>query len=143
MTESVVDAVAITASLGGLEALKTILAALPEGFHAAILIVQHRAADYHGTLLEILGRHTPLAVKDAEDGKALRNGTAFLAPPGRHLLVNAGGTLSLSEGPKVHHVRPSADPLFESAALVFGPRAVAVVLTGAGSDGSDGGAVHR
>ncbi len=100
--------------------------------------MQHRPADYHGMLAELLGRHTPLRVKEAEDGETLRNGTVFLAPPGRHLLVHAGGDLLLSHGPKVHHVRPSADPLFESIALVYGPRAIAVVLTGGDSDGSTG-----
>lgn len=138
VADSVVDAVAIAASLGGLEALKAILGALPEDLPAPILVVQHRPADYHGMLSELLGRHTPLRVKDAEDGETLRNGTVFLAPPGSHLLVNAGGVVALSKAPKVHHVRPSADPLFESAALVFGPRAIAVVLTGGDSDGSTG-----
>ena len=138
VTGGVVDAVAIAASLGGLDALKSVLGALPEGFPAPVLVVQHRPADYRGMLAEILGRHTPLRVKEAEDGETLRNGTVYLAPPGSHLLVNAGGALSLSHGPKVRHVRPSADPLFESIALVYGPRAIAVVLTGGDSDGSAG-----
>ena len=138
MADGVVDAVAIGASLGGLEALRTILAVLPADFPAAILVVQHRPDDYHGMLAEILGRHTPLRVNEAKEGETLRNGTVFLAPPGHHLLVNAGGVVALSMAPKVHHVRPSADPLFESVALVFGPRAIAVVLTGGGADGSSG-----
>lgn len=138
MTKGDSDLVAIAASLGGLKALKTILGALPKHFPATILVVQHRPADYHGMLADILGRQTPLRVKEAEDGETLRIGTVFLAPPDSHLLVNADGVLSLNQGPKVHHVRPSTDPLFESAALVFGPRAIAVVLTGGGADGSNG-----
>ena len=137
-TVPVVDVVAIAASLGGIEALKTILGALPEGFPAAVLVVQHRPADHRGLLAEILGRATPLRVKEADDGETLRGGTVFLAPPGNHLLVNAGGVLSLSRAQKVHHVRPSADPLFESAALAYGPRVIAVVLTGYDSDGEGG-----
>jgi len=132
------DVVVIASSSGGIEALKTILGALPEGFPAAILVVQHRPDDYHGLLAEILGRATPLRVKEADDGETLRGGTVFLAPPGNHLLLNAGGVLSLSRASKVHHVRPSADPLFESAALAYGPRVIAVVLTGWDSDGSGG-----
>ena len=138
MTKGGFDVVALAASMGGIEALRTILGALPEGFPAAVLVVQHRPADYQGRLAEVLGRSTPLCVKEAEDGEALRNGTVFLAPPGRHLLVNADGVLSLSQAPKVHHVRPSAEPLFESVALAFGPRAIAVVLTGGDGDGSGG-----
>lgn len=138
MAAGVVDAVAIGASLGGIEALQTIFAVLPADFPAAILLVQHRPNNYHGMLAEILGWHTPLRVKEAEDGESLRNGIVFLAPPGYHLLVNPGGVLSLSKAPKVHHVRPSADPLFESVARVFGPRAIAVVLTGGDDDGSSG-----
>ncbi len=134
----VVDVVVIASSMGGIEALKAILGALPEGFPAAILVVQHRPADHRGLLAEILGRATPLRVKEADDGETLRGGTVFLAPPGHHLLVNAGGVLSLSQAQKMHHVRPSADPLFESAALAYGPRVIAVVLTGWDSDGSGG-----
>lgn len=134
----VVDVVVIASSMGGIEALKAILGALPEGFPAAILVVQHRPADHRRLLAEILGRATPLRVKEADDGETLRGGTVFLAPPGNHLLVNAGGVLSLSQAQKMHHVRPSADPLFESAALAYGPRVIAVVLTGWDSDGSGG-----
>ena len=83
----------------------------------ATQVVQHRPDDYHGMLADLLGRHTPLRVKEAEDGETLRKGTVFLAPPGNHLLLNAGGVLSLSRAPKVHHVRPSADPLFKSVAV--------------------------
>ncbi len=138
VAENAVDVVALAASTGGLEALMTILVALPKDIPAAFLVVLHRPADYHGMLAEILGRHTPLRVKEAEDGETLCNGTLFLAPPDSHLLVNPGGVLSLAKSPKVHHVRPSAEPLFESVAVVFGPRAIAVVLTGGGADGSTG-----
>lgn len=138
MNNGVVDVVAVAASLGGLEALKTILSTLPKEFAAAVLVVQHRPDDYQGMLADLLGRSTPLHVKEAEDGETLCNGTVYLAPPGNHLLANAGGVLFLSRAPRMHHVRPSADPLFESIAMVFGPRAIAVVLTGGGADGSGG-----
>jgi two-component system chemotaxis response regulator CheB len=86
-------------------------------------------------LAELPGRATALRVKEAEEGEQISNSVVYLAPPGLHLLVNAAATLSLSGGPKVHHVRPSAEPLFESVASAYGPRAIAVVLTGGGSDG--------
>ena len=77
VADGVVDAVAIGTSVGGLEALMTILAVLPADFPAAILVVQHRPDDYHGMLAEILGRHTPLRVYEAKEGETLRNGTVF------------------------------------------------------------------
>jgi two-component system, chemotaxis family, protein-glutamate methylesterase/glutaminase len=85
-----------------------------------------------------LNRHTALTVKEAEAGDMLVPGTAFIAPPNKHLLVNPGGTLSLSDSELVHFVRPSADLLFESVAGSFKERAIAVVLTGTGNDGAMG-----
>jgi two-component system chemotaxis response regulator CheB len=79
-----------------------------------------------------------LKVKQAEEGNRLSPGTAYIAPPNRHLLVNPDGTLSLSQSELVHFVRPSADLLFESVAASFKDRAIAVVLSGTGSDGSMG-----
>jgi two-component system chemotaxis response regulator CheB len=98
------------------------------------VVVQHVARS--SQLPKILGWRTALRVKWAEEGDRLRPGAVFLAPPDRHLVVNPGGTLSLSHAPRVHHVRPSAEPLFSSAAAAYGPRAVAVVLTGGDANGS-------
>jgi two-component system chemotaxis response regulator CheB len=79
-----------------------------------------------------------LQVKEAEEGDRLQPATVFIAPPDHHLLINPDGTLSLSHSELVHFVRPSADLLFESMAATFKDRAIAVVLTGMGSDGSLG-----
>jgi two-component system, chemotaxis family, protein-glutamate methylesterase/glutaminase len=130
--------VALAASAGGVEALGAILAALPAAFPAAIVIVQHRTAQEPFHLPEVLSRRTGLRVEQAREGTALRPASVFIAPPDWHLLVNVDGTLSLSHSAKVKFVRPSADRLFESLAASFGERAIAVVLTGAGSDGSGG-----
>ena len=89
-------------------------------------------------MAELLSRQSRLPVKQAEEGDALRPGSVFVAPPDRHLLVNADGTLSLSKTELVHFLRPSADLLFESVAASFKDRAIAVVLTGTGSDGASG-----
>jgi two-component system, chemotaxis family, protein-glutamate methylesterase/glutaminase len=89
-------------------------------------------------MAEILSRRTALSVKQAEDGDVLSSGTVFIAPPDNHLLVNRGGVLSLSQSELVHFVRPSADLLFESVAASYRDRAIGVVLTGSGSDGSMG-----
>ena len=130
--------VALAASAGGLAALSGILAALPKDFPASIVIVQHRAAQEPFQLPEVLSLRTVLRVEPAKEGTVLRPATVFVAPPDWHLLVNGDGTLSLSQSAKVHHVRPSADRLFESLATSLKERAIAVVLTGTGSDGSGG-----
>src|ERR687892_2642246 len=89
-------------------------------------------------MADILSRRTPLQVKQAEEGDRLCAGTVYIAPPNRHLLVNPDGTLSLSQSELVHFLRPSADLLFESVAASYRERAISVVLSGTGSDGSMG-----
>jgi len=132
------DLIALAASAGGLRALSEVLAGLPREFPAAIVVVQHLDRRHRSLMADILSRRTPLHVKEAEEGDHLSPGTVYIAPPNRHLLVNPDGTLSLSQSELVHFVRPSADLLFESVAASFKDRAIAVVLTGTGSDGSMG-----
>jgi two-component system chemotaxis response regulator CheB len=132
------DIVALAASAGGLHALSTVLAALPADFPAAVVVVQHLDRHHRSLMAEILNRRTALPVKEAETEESLRAGTVYIAPPDRHLLVNSDRTLSLSRSALVHYVRPSADLLFESVAVGFGERAIAVVLTGSGRDGTTG-----
>jgi two-component system, chemotaxis family, protein-glutamate methylesterase/glutaminase len=132
------DVIAVAASAGGLSALSHVLARLPADFPAVVLVVQHLDPRHRSLMADILSRRTPLQVKQAEEGSRLRPATVFIAPPNRHLLVNPDGTLSLSQSELVHFVRPSADLLFESVAASYKDRAIAVVLTGTGSDGSMG-----
>lgn len=132
------EIVTLAASAGGLKALTDVLAALPGNFPAAIAVVQHLDPRHRSLMAEILGKRTQLRVQEAREGDTLRAGLAFIAPPNRHLLVNPGGTLSLSQSELVHFVRPSADLLFESAAASFRERAIAVVLSGTGTDGAMG-----
>jgi two-component system chemotaxis response regulator CheB len=132
------DIVALAASAGGLKALTDVLAALPRDFPAALVVVQHLDPRHRSQLAEILGRRTALQVREAREGDALEHGVALIAPPNHHLLVNAGGKVSLSQTELVHFVRPSADLLFESTAASYRERAIAVVLTGSGRDGAMG-----
>ena len=141
---SAFDVVAIAASAGGLSALGLVLSGLPDVFPAAVLIVQHLDPRHPSFLADILRRRTPLRVKEAEDGERLVLGTVFIAPPNRHLLVNTDATVALTQTELVHFVRPSADLMFESVAAAFRDRAIAVVLSGTGSDGSMGvGAIKK
>ncbi|MEH1816103.1 MAG: chemotaxis protein CheB [Nostoc sp.] len=137
-TNAAFDVVAIAASAGGLTAIVKVLSTLPAEFPAAIAIVQHLAPEHPSFMAEILSRRTNITVKQAEEGDSVTPGTAYVAPPDRHLLVNGDGTLSLSQSELVHFLRPSADLLFESVAATYKDRAIALVLTGTGSDGAMG-----
>lgn len=135
---SPIEVVALASSAGGLAALTYILSKLPKDFCAAIAIVQHIDPHHPSLMADILARRTHLIVKEAREGDRLKPGTALVAPPDRHLLINEDGSISLTHTQLVHFVRPSADLLFESVAAAYGSRAIAVVLTGGGSDGSLG-----
>lgn len=130
--------VALCSSAGGLNALSQILSALPVDFPAAITVVQHVSPHHTSMMVDILSRRTQLSVKNAGDGDYLSAGTIYLAPPDHHLLVNSNSSLSLTHSELVHFVRPSCDLLFESVAASFKQQAIAVVLSGTGSDGAMG-----
>lgn len=132
------DIVALAASAGGIGALSALLEALPAGFPASIVVVQHLDPRHRSLMADILRRRTQLTVSQAREGEVIGPGAVYIAPPDRHLLVNPDGTLSLSQSELVHFVRPSADLLFESVAASYRDRAIAVVLSGTGSDGSMG-----
>lgn len=132
------EAVVMGVSAGGLHALQTILPALPAHFPLPIAIVQHLDARADTFLAEILNRNCAITVKEADDKEMLRPGTAYLAPPGYHLLIEPDKSFSLSVDEKVNYSRPSIDLLFESAADVFGSALIGVVLTGANADGANG-----
>jgi len=130
----------MAASVGGLDALSIILSALPADFPAAIAIVMHLSPDHKSILAEILNRRTHLKVQQARTGEVLCSSRVFIAPPNHHLFVTKGGKLKLSSSAaeKIHHARPSAEPLFASVAKVYRRNAIAVVLTGGDGDGSFG-----
>jgi len=132
------DVVALAASAGGVRALLTVVAGLPAGLPAAIVLVQHLDPKHRSLLAEVLGRHARLPVCTALAGSVLQPGALVVAPPDRHLLVEAGLVVRLTDTALVSYVRPSADLLFESVAAACAGRAVAVVLTGSGHDGTAG-----
>ncbi|MGI4765052.1 MAG: chemotaxis protein CheB [Janthinobacterium lividum] len=132
------DLIVIGASLGGLKALNELSSGLTSDFPAAILIVLHSSPESPRMFAKILGQHTPLSVDYAEQGGRILPGHILFAPPGLHMVVLDEGFVGLHAGPKVRHSRPAADVLFRSAAEVYGPRVIGVVLTGGDGDGTDG-----
>lgn len=132
--------VVIGGSTGAINALKLILPTLPHDFPAAILIVTHIGSQI-SMLPEILGRHAAMPVRHATDGEPIIPGRVLLAPPDEHMMVvrNGGRTyVRLVHGPKENHSRPALDPLFRSAATVFGPNTIGLVLSGYLNDGTVG-----
>jgi len=131
-------AVVIGVSTGGVQALKKLLGPLPAEFTLPILVVQHIGPDAGSGLARLLDEYCVLRVKEADEQDEILPGTVYLAPANYHLLVERDGYLALSADPCVSFARPSVDVLFESAAEVFGPQLIGIVLTGANSDGSRG-----
>ena len=129
----------IGASTGGVEALRYLLPALPDHL-PPIVIVQHIPAYFSKAVAERLNTLTPYEVKEASDGQPLRPGLCLIAPGDYHLMVVKahGYHTRLVQSPPVHHCRPSVDVLFRSAAAAAGPQALAILLTGMGSDGAVG-----
>ena len=132
------DIVVIGSSAGGVQALKLLVADLPNDFPVPILICQHVYRGRPSRLPEILARRTGLRVLAAEEGGRPEPGTIYVAPSNRHLLVRPDGRLTLSDGERVNYCRPAADFLFRSVAELYGSRAISVVLTGYGRDGALG-----
>jgi two-component system, chemotaxis family, protein-glutamate methylesterase/glutaminase len=131
------DVVAIGASAGGVGALPAVLSTLPREFPAAVIVVLHLDPHFRSYLASVLSRECRLPVREAASGEMLQPGIVYVAPPAAHLVVR-GGALVLTDAAPVHFVRPSVDVLFSSVAAACGPRAVGVILTGAGKDGADG-----
>ncbi len=131
------ELIAIGTSLGGLSALKTLLNYIPEGFPAAMAIVQHRHRESDQELSSFLQKFTVLPVHEVEDKERIQPGHVYFAPADYHLLVESG-YFSLSVDAPVSYARPSIDVLLESAADAYGDRAIGVLLTGANQDGVRG-----
>jgi two-component system chemotaxis response regulator CheB len=131
------DIVVIGASAGGVVALKALVKGLPPDLPAAVFVVVHVAPYLRSTLPEILTKAGPLEAVHAHDGESIKRGHIYVAPPDNHLLL-ASGRIVVRRGPKENRFRPSVDALFRSAAYVFGPRAMGVVLSGALDDGTSG-----
>ena len=132
------EIVAIASSAGGVTALAEVLRKLPVNFGASVVCVQHLDPRHRSLMPQVIGRCSALPVDQATERMEVEPGHVYLAPPDHHMLVNRDGTISLTQTELVNFVRPSADLLFESVAAAYGDRAIAVVLTGAGRDGSMG-----
>jgi chemotaxis response regulator CheB len=129
--------VAIASSAGGINALTQVFSGFPADVPAAIIVVQHLRSDRMSNLPQLLARSSKLRVIIAEEGLSLEEGVAYMAMPGKHLVIR-GSRMYLNTKEPENYVRPSADVLFTSAANAFGHRVIGVILSGTGHDGAQG-----
>jgi len=132
--------IAIGASTGGTEALKTVLTKLPHN-SPGVVIVQHMPANFTTAFAERLNSLCQISVKEAKDNDSVIPGTALLAPGNYHMILRRSGAryyVEIKTGPMIHHQRPAVDILFKSTARFAGANAIGVILTGMGADGAEG-----
>lgn len=132
-----VQLVAIGASTGGPQALRTILSGLPKDFPAPVLVVQHMTPGFTEAFVEWLGGFSPLPVHTGKQGEAVLPGQIYVAPDGVQMKVMNGGKLSLTTDDPENGHRPSVSCLFRAVAEVYSQNAVGILLTGMGKDGAE------
>src|SRR4051794_18173845 len=130
------NVIVVGGSAGAVEPLKELISGLPRELAAAVCIVLH-LGNRQSMLPELFSRIGPLPADWAADGDPLRPGRIYVAPPDQHLLVMSGH-VQLSRGPRENRTRPAVDPLFRSAAEVYGPAVTGVILSGMLGDGTAG-----
>jgi len=137
-----IEAVLIGVSTGGPEALTEVIPALPPSFSLPVVIVLHMPKHFTGRMAEALNRESDRVVKEAADGDLLKPGHVYLAPGGRHLVLDRATrgdiVLRTLDDPPENGCKPSVDVLFRSAAQNLRGHVLAVVLTGMGEDGMRG-----
>lgn len=131
--------VVIGTSAGGLNAVKLLINQLQENFPAPILVVQHISADATGNvLLDALNKHSKIKCEHAISGASLEDGHLYLAPSDHHLMIGDDKRILITKGAQENRARPAIDPLFRSAAVVFGSNVIGILLTGYLDDGTAG-----
>ncbi len=135
-------ALVIGASTGGPQALNRLVVQIDTVIQRApVLITQHMPPTFTAVLAEHLARVSKFPVREASDDEEVSAGAIYLAPGGKHMKVerrDGAAVIAIDDGPMVNFCKPAVDPLFESAAQVWGNKVLALVLTGMGSDGLAG-----
>ena len=129
--------VGIGASAGGLESLEKLFRNLPTDTGMAFVVLQHLSPDFKSMMYELLGRDTSMAIHRAEDGMHVSANSVYLLPPRKEMII-ADGRLHLSDKDPNRGLALPIDRFLSSLAREYGPRAVAIILSGSGSDGSRG-----
>src|SRR5262245_46155034 len=130
--------IAIASSAGGIKALESLLEALPHDLPGSVIVVQHRSPTIKSYLEEVLMRRAHMPVVIATSGDRISPGVVYLARPDRHLIVRPDRHFAYTNGTRIKSLLSSANPLLETAAHAFDGRLIAVVLSGGGTDATDG-----
>ncbi|WP_461079598.1 chemotaxis protein CheB [Spirosoma flavus] len=128
----------IGGSTGSIEVLIQLLPALKAPLSFALVLVVHRKNTADSTLVNLLSLKTAIPLQEVDDKDPILPGTIYLAPADYHLLIEKDMTFSLDDSEKINYSRPSIDVTFESAADVFGPSLIGILLSGANTDGTAG-----
>jgi two-component system chemotaxis response regulator CheB len=135
------EVIVVGSSTGGPQALLSMLKAMPDGFPLPVLVTQHMPPTFTAILADHIRQASGLPSAEGRDGEAVRPGRIYVAPGGIHMTVAADGAtrvVKLVDSPPENFCRPAVDPLWRSAAAVYGPATFAVMLTGMGRDGLKG-----
>jgi two-component system chemotaxis response regulator CheB len=131
------DVIVIGASAGGVSAIVELLGELPSGLPTIVGVVIHRGATSPDDWSPSLGKSSSLRVVEPSHGELITRGVVYIAPADHHMTFRDNAVF-LDRKPKEHHTRPALNPLFKSAALAYGTRVLGIVLTGGGTDGTEG-----
>lgn len=131
------DIVVVGASAGGVKALTEFVNSIPKDFPGSIFVVLHVPATSPSNLPGILTNAGPLKAVHPKDGESIKPGRIYVAPPDHHMILE-GSSVLVKKGPEENRFRPSIDALFRSAAYVYGPRTIGIVLSGLLNDGTSG-----
>lgn len=132
------DAIVIGCSAGGLGAIQQLLGGLQQPLPVPVIVVCHSGSESMAMFCELVQRHSPMPVSEAEERMIPEPGHVYVAPSGYHLLLERNGQFSLSVDGRVEYSRPSIDVLFESAADLWQERLLGLIMTGANADGAQG-----
>jgi two-component system chemotaxis response regulator CheB len=136
--------IAIGSSTGGPQALAEVLKSITQGITLPILITQHMPPTFTAILADHMGQATGWPSSEAKDGEVIEGRHIYVAPGGKHMLVESEGTkkvIRLSDDPPENFCKPAVDPMLRSIAKAYGPSVLVMILTGMGSDGRDGARV--
>jgi two-component system, chemotaxis family, protein-glutamate methylesterase/glutaminase len=128
----------IGGSAGSLQVVLAVLAAIGDDFPLPVLIVLHRNGGFESSLEDLFSSRTRLPIKEVEEKDQLRAGTIYLCPADYHVLLEKDHSFSLDYSERVHFSRPSIDVTFRSAADIFGPGVIGLLLSGGNADGAEG-----
>jgi two-component system chemotaxis response regulator CheB len=128
----------IGGSAGSLQVILSLLAAMGEDFLMPVLIALHRNGGFESSLEDLFSSRTRLPIREVEEKDQLRPGTIYLCPADYHVLLEKDHSFSLDYSERVHFSRPSIDVTFRSAADVFGPGLICLLLSGGNADGAEG-----